>query len=197
VTICYYLVNLTTGALDGESVSCYGLALDAFAVSICTGISLPNVTGRHVFRVSFHFGFFQFGMPLIGVFLAAGFRDFIVDFDHWIAFILLAAIGGEMLYESFENQGEETCKDRTKGLTLILLSVATSIDALAVGSAYAFLEKPVIETAIMTGVITASLSAIGVTGGQRIGQKLGRAMEAAGGTVLIAIGAKILLEHLF
>ncbi|HOP37326.1 manganese efflux pump MntP family protein [Mesotoga prima] len=183
--------------MDGESVSCYGLALDAFAVSICTGISLPNVTGRHVFRVSFHFGFFQFGMPLIGVFLAAGFRDFIVDFDHWIAFILLAAIGGEMLYESFENQGEETCKDRTKGLTLILLSVATSIDALAVGSAYAFLEKPVIETAIMTGVITASLSAIGVTGGQRIGQKLGRAMEAAGGTVLIAIGAKILLEHLF
>ncbi|MCB1222721.1 MAG: manganese efflux pump, partial [Mesotoga sp.] len=95
------------------------------------------------------------------------------------------------------NQGEETCKDRTKGLTLILLSVATSIDALAVGSAYAFLEKPVRETAIMTGVITASLSAIGVTGGQRIGQKLGRAMEAAGGTVLIAIGAKILLEHLF
>lgn len=103
-----------------------------------------------------------------------------------------------MLYESFENQGEKACKDRTKGLTLILLSVATAIDALAVGSAYAFVEKPVIETAIMTGVITASLSAIGVTGGQRIGQKPGRAMEAVGGgTVLIAIGTKILLEHLF
>jgi len=162
-----------------------GLALDAFAVSICAGISLEDVTCRHVFRVAFHFGLFQFVMP------------FIMDFDHWIAFILLGIIGGKMLLESLDRKEEVSCKDRTRGLTLILLSIATSIDALAVGSAYAFLGKPIILTAMMTGLITATLSALGVTGGQRLGQKFGKLMEATGGIVLISIGLKILFEHLY
>ncbi|NLT44362.1 MAG: manganese efflux pump [Thermotogaceae bacterium] len=173
-----------------------GLALDAFAVSICTGISLEDVTHRHVFRVSFHFGLFQFGMPIIGYLLASSFRNYIMDFDHWIAFILLGIIGGKMLLESFDGKEEASCKDRTRGLTLILLSIATSIDALAVGSAYAFLGKRIILTAVMTGFITAMLSALGIKGGQRLGQKFGKLMEAVGGIVLISIGTKILFEHL-
>ena len=170
-----------------------GLALDAFAVSICAGISLEDVTCRHVFRVAFHFGLFQFGMPIIGYFLAASFRDYIMDFDHWIAFILLGSIGGKMLLESLDRKEEVSCKDRTRGLTLILLSIATSIDVLAVGSAYAFLGKSI----ILTAMITATLSALGVTGGQRLGQKFGKLMEATGGIVLISIGLKILFEHLY
>ncbi|WP_258001824.1 manganese efflux pump MntP [Mesotoga sp. Brook.08.YT.4.2.5.1] len=195
--MCYYL-GISHQELQMENLLvATGLALDAFAVSICTGISLEDVTRRHVFRVAFHFGLFQFGMPIIGYFLAASFRDYIMDFDHWIAFILLGIIGGKMLLESLDRKEEVSCKDRTRGLTLILLSIATSIDALAVGSAYAFLGRPIILTAMMTGLITATLSALGVTGGQRLGQKFGKFMEATGGIVLISIGLKILFKHLY
>jgi len=175
-----------------------GLAMDAFAASICIGLTLDRVTSRRLFRVAFHFGFFQFLMPIIGWYSGNEFGGFVEKFDHWIAFGLLSLVGTKMILGVFEKKDsrENVCKDRTRGLPLVVMSLATSIDALAVGAAYAFLNRPIIEVAIFTGIITSTLSFLGMKGGQKIGEKFGKIMGLFGGIILLSLGAKILIEHL-
>lgn len=175
----------------------FGLAMDAFAVSICVGVSLEKITPGQIFWVSFHFGFFQFMMPLLGWLLSSRFEKYIESFDHWIAFALLSFIGSKMFLEVFKKEEERLCLDRTRGVHLIMLSLATSIDALAVGIAFALLKKPVLETAVVIGLVTASLSFLGIKGGHKLGEKFGKSMQAIGGLVLVSIGLKILIEHIF
>ena len=172
------------------------LALDAFAVSICIGLGLKKINAGHVFRVSFHFGFFQFMMPILGYFGISFFKGYIEKFDHWVAFFLLVFIGVKMLFESRESPEMKTKNDPTRKMSLVMLSVATSIDALAVGISIALLGESIWPLAISTGIITSSLSLIGIKGGYKTGKKFGRYMEIIGGIILIFIGFKILFEHL-
>lgn len=175
-----------------------GLAMDAFAVAVATGITLDRVTPRHVFRLSFHFGLFQFVMPIIGWLagqrlagqrLAGQFNDY----DHWVAFALLGYVGGKMLWEAWSDKDAGSENDPTRGLRLLTLSVATSIDALAVGVSMALLGVSVWFPSVVIGLITAALTSIGITFGGRIGSRWGCWAEVAGGVVLILIGFKVLL----
>jgi len=176
------------------------LAFDAFAVSICLGISCGKISKRQVFRVSFHFGLFQFGMPVIGWFGANYFRSLIESFDHWVAFGLLAFIGLHMIKESFDSKKDSACPiekhDKTKGVSLIIYSIATSIDALAAGIALSFLNIDIWIPAMIAGISTFILSFAGAFAGSKLGVKFGRIMEMIGGIILISIGIKILMEHL-
>lgn len=173
-----------------------GLAMDAFAVSIAAGMSLPTVTRRHTFRMAFHFGLFQFLMPIIGWAVGREFAVFFADYDHWVAFGLLAFIGGKMLLDAKSTNDNTNRPDPTRGLVLITLSIATSIDALAVGLGMAFMRISVWGPAVLIGLVAALLSAIGITCGSRFGPRVGSGAEACGGCILIAIGLKILISHL-
>jgi putative Mn2+ efflux pump MntP len=174
------------------------LAMDAFAVSISLGISILNVTKRQALKVSFMFGFFQFIMPIAGYLLASLFSKYIQAFDHWIAFSLLIYLGVNMIVESFNKDSfNKNLKDPTKGKNIFLLSIATSIDAMAIGVAFAVLKKSIIITSISTGIITSLLSLFGIKCGCFFGKKFGKIMEVFGGFILIFIGSKILIEHLF
>lgn len=173
-----------------------GLAMDAFAVSIAAGLALKTVTPRHVFRLAFHFGLFQFMMPVVGWLAGSTLAAQIGGIDHWLAFGLLGFVGGKMLWESRGEDSAEQNGDPTRGLKLLTLSVATSIDALAVGMSMAFVGVSVWVPSVVIGVITAALSAIGVFFGARIGSRWGQWAEVLGGGVLILIGLKILTEHL-
>ncbi len=173
-----------------------GLAIDAFTVSVATGIKLGCVTGRQTFRMAFSFGFFQFIMPVIGWQLGSAVEQYISAFDHWVAFTLLAIIGGKMIYESFDKEGNECFEsDPTRGLTLLALAVATSIDALAVGLSLGVLGAPIWFPSIVIGIVAAAFSVAGIELGCRIGSLFNRRMELMGGLVLIAIGTKIVLDH--
>jgi putative Mn2+ efflux pump MntP len=173
-----------------------GLAMDAFAVSIGAGTLASMKDLRSTIRLSFHFGLFQFLMPVIGWFLGSKIQVYVESFDHWVALVLLSYIGIKMIYESFKK--EETQKENpSKGRNLIILSVATSIDALAVGFTLAMLNVDIWYPSIIIGVITAGLSLIGIWIGKKLGMKLGKVMEVVGGVILIGIGVKILVEHLF
>jgi manganese efflux pump family protein len=172
-----------------------GLSMDAFAVSIATGLSLEKVTHRHTFRMAFHFGLFQFLMPVIGWFAGSYLAGYIEQYDHWIAFGLLGFVGGKMLWESMQKAEKRSTADPTRGVMLMTLSIATSIDALAVGLTMAFLRVPVWLPSIVIGVVTACLSTIGIYFGSRIGNRWSHWAEIAGGVVLILIGVKILLSH--
>jgi manganese efflux pump family protein len=170
-----------------------GLAMDAFAVSIAAGLTVSSVTPRHVFRIAFHFGLFQFMMPIIGWLAGSQLAAHFGGYDHWIAFALLVYVGGRMLWEArSEKKAEEDARDPTRGLMLLTLSIATSLDALAVGASMAFLDVSVWIPAVVIGIVTAALSAVGITFGGRIGPRWERWAEAAGGVVLILIGLKIL-----
>jgi manganese efflux pump family protein len=171
-----------------------GLAMDAFAVSIAAGLAVSSVTPRHVFRIGFHFGLFQFMMPVIGWLAGTQLAAYFGRYDHWVAFALLVYVGGRMLWEArSEKKAEESGRDPTRGMMLVTLSVATSLDALAVGMSMAMLGVRVWIPAIVIGIVTAALSAIGITFGGRIGPRWERWAEAAGGIVLILIGFKILV----
>lgn len=174
-----------------------GLAMDAFAVAIAAGVSLARVTPRHVFRLAFHFGLFQFLMPVVGWLVGSQVAHWIQAFDHWVAFALLAWVGGKMLWEGCAGQEERSVSDPTRGLTLVTLSVATSIDALAVGLSLALLGVDVWGPSVVIGVITATLTAVGISFGNRWGRRWGRAAEILGGCVLLLIGVKIVVSHLF
>lgn len=175
-----------------------GLAMDALAVSIAAGMTLQRVTPRHTFRMAFHFGLFQFLMPVIGWSAGRQVAGYMAGCDHWIAFALLAAIGAKMLYEArFEKQvaGQD---DPTRGWTLVALSVATSIDALAVGVSMALLEETSVWLpAVVIGLVAGAFSAAGIVSGSRLGARWSFWSEIAGGVVLILIGLKILVSHLF
>lgn len=174
------------------------LAMDAFAVSVGLSVLPEGLKKSQRVRLAVFFGFFQFLMPLIGWLAGQGFLDYIRDVDHWVAFGLLFLIGGKMLLESFRNQGrtKRMSEDPTKGMTLILLSVATSIDAFAVGLSFAALRQKVLYPAIIIGVVAFSMTFLGTKIGPVIGKIAGKRAEFFGGLILILIGIKILIEHL-
>ena len=172
-----------------------GLAMDAFAVSICKGLSIRGLLPRHALIVGLWFGAFQALMPLIGWLLGAAFADMIAAVDHWIAFALLAFIGGNMIREALGGD-EEECDPSLAPLTMLLLAVATSIDALAVGITFAFLRVSILPAATLIGVCTFVISAAGVKVGNLFGARYKSRAELLGGVVLVLIGLKILLEHL-
>lgn len=169
-----------------------GLSMDAFAVSVCKGLSLGKITGRHMCIAGAWFGGFQALMPLIGYYLGRVLSDAVTQYDHWIAFVLLAVIGGNMIKESF---GSEECVDGSMSIqSMFLLAVATSIDALAVGVTFAFLKVAVIPAVSFIGVITFVCSAAGIKIGSIFGVKYKAKAELCGGVMLVLIGLKILLE---
>ena len=172
-----------------------GLAMDAFAVSVCKGLSMKKMNWKNAVIIALYFGIFQAGMPVLGYFLGSTFSSFVESVDHWIAFVLLSIIGGNMIKESFDDEIEKR-NDRVDIKTMLILSVATSIDALTVGITFAFLKANIIISAIIIGVITFVLSILGVNLGNKFGDKFQNKAELFGGIILILIGLKILLEHL-
>lgn len=174
------------------------LAVDAFAVALAAGIALPWVGKRHTFRLAWHFGLFQAGMNIIGWCAGLTLRAYIERFDHWLAFALLAFVGGRMITEAlgFKEDGAVD-QDPTRGRTLVMLSIATSIDSLAVGLSFAVLKISVWFPALVIGVVATVLTAIGLHLGRIVGiaSRLGSKVEIAGGLVLIAIGLRLLHEH--
>ncbi len=170
------------------------LAMDAFAVSVAAGITIHRVTGRHVFRLAWHFGLFQFLMPVIGWLAGHAVAEHVQAYDHWVAFALLCGIGGKMLLEALRgDSGSPAHKgDPTRGLVLVTLSIATSIDALAVGLTLAVVGVSVWMPAVVIGLVAGLLTVVGIRFGDRIGSRLERWAAAAGGLVLIAIGVRIL-----
>ncbi len=177
-----------------------GLSMDAFAVCIAAGASGLAQGPRATFRLSFHFGLFQFLMPVIGWYLGVNVAQYIASFDHWIAFLLLAFVGIRMMMSGFgqeEKEEEKFKKDPSRGLTLVMLSVATSIDALAIGLSLAMLEIDIWWPSVVIGLVTGALSVVGVKMGRKLGLKFGQKMEIIGGTILNLIGVKILLSHLW
>lgn len=172
-----------------------GLSMDAFAVSVCKGLSMERVPNWKAAVVGLYFGLFQMGMPLLGYLLGSRFSLYISNFDHWIAFILLLIIGVNMIRESRE-EGESVDASLAVG-GMLLLAVATSIDALAVGVTLAFLDVDILPSVICIGTITFGISFAGVKLGHVVGLRYRARAELAGGIILVLIGAKILLEHLF
>ena len=171
-----------------------GLAMDSLAVSISGGIVMRPFCMRQSLRLALTMGIFQGGMTLLGWLMGVSFSSYITAFDHWIAFILLGFLGGKMIYESFGE--EETTISSFSTKTLLTLGVATSIDALAVGVSMAFLKTSIHFPAFIIGFVTFALSLIGVISGYRFGKIKGINVELFGGIILIAIGVKILIEHL-
>jgi putative Mn2+ efflux pump MntP len=174
-----------------------GLALDAFSVAIAVGIKLPRLSFRPIFRLSWHFGLFQFLMPILGWLAGVTVQKWVAAFDHWIAFGLLTFIGGKMIYESFGAKGENKTADPTRGWSLVILSVATSIDALAVGLSMAVVGVAVWFPSVIIGIVAGLMTILGMNLGRKLGIKFGHRMEFVGGVILIAIGIKILLEHIW
>lgn len=172
------------------------LAMDAFAVAIATGVALKTVSHRQTFRLAWHFGLFQALMPILGWYLGATVRSYIEAYDHWIAFVLLGYIGYKMIKEAFE-EDDDTKGDPTKGMTLIILSIATSIDALAVGLSLSMLGLSVWWPALIIGVVALLFTGAGLHIGKTAGQakSISKYAELLGGAVLICIGIKILWEH--
>lgn len=171
-----------------------GLAMDAFAVSVCKGLSMSKMEWKKAVIIGLYFGGFQALMPLIGYVLGVGFEDKIKSLDHWIAFVLLVFIGMNMIKEAFEIKEESN--DKIDFKTMIILAIATSIDALAVGVTFAFLNVNIMLAISLIGIITFIISMIGVKIGNVFGDKYETKAELAGGFILIFLGAKILLEHL-
>lgn len=174
-----------------------GLSMDAFAVSICKGLAVPKVNIKNMADAGLWFGGFQALMPLIGYLLGSTFANAITDYDHWIAFVLLAFIGGNMIKESL-SKGDacEEVSDSFGVKTMFIMAIATSIDALAVGVTFAFLKVNIVAAIIFIGVTTFLFSFAGVKIGNIFGSKYEKKAEFIGGIILICIGAKILLEHL-
>jgi len=173
------------------------LAMDAFAVAIVTGLTLKLLTRRHIFRLAFHFGLFQALMPIMGWAAGTAVHKYIAAFDHWVAFALLAFVGGRMVWGALHGEEDgKTPSDPTTGWQLLLLSVATSIDALAVGLSLAMIDSPIVVPAVVIGLVAAAFTAGGMVLGRRIGSIWGKRVEVFGGLILIGIGVKIVLEHL-
>ncbi len=173
-----------------------GLAMDCFAVSLAIGTTEYINGPRPVFRLSFHFGLFQALMPVLGWLAGYSIESIIADFDHWIAFGLLALVGVRMIRSGLEAEGAVHVNDPSRGGTLVMLSIATSIDALAIGLSLAILNVAIVYPTIVIGLVTAAVSLIGLMVGRRLGQTFGKRMEIIGGMILITIGLRVLLSHL-
>ena len=170
--------------------------MDAFAVSICKGLSVKRLRPSYMVSAAVWFGGFQALMPLIGYFVGISFADLVTDVDHWIAFVLLSIIGGKMIKESCQKDDECEYSPDFSVKTMFLLAVATSIDALAVGVSFAFLGVDIWTSILMIGLMTGAFSALGVQLGNIFGCRFKSKAELLGGLILVAIGVKILLEHL-
>ncbi len=173
-----------------------GLAADCFAVAIGGSISMKTLSFLQVFRASLAFGIFQGLMPVLGWLAGRTVVELIAGYDHWVAFILLALVGTRMIWESFRSRdGNSKSTDMTRGFLLLTLSVATSIDALAVGLTFAFTEINIVVASLTIGVVASVVTAIGFLLGRKAGHLIGRRVEAIGGIILIGIAIRILLEH--
>lgn len=174
-----------------------GLSADAFAASLCQGLRMRRLSPGRMAAVGLFFGGFQALMPLLGYLLGSQLEQYITRVDHWIVFALLLFIGGKMIVEALRGEdGADGPEGRVWLLSLLLLAVATSVDALAVGISFAFLQVRIVPAALTIGVETFVLSAVGVELGRRFGTRFGRQAGVAGGVILVLIGTKILLEHL-
>jgi len=174
-----------------------GLSMDAVAVALAASASNRARGARALFRLSFHFGLFQFLMPVIGWLIGSTVAPHIASFDHWIAFALLAFVGVRMIRAALGGGEEDLGRDPSRGATLLMLSVATSIDALAIGLTLAMIGDGIWVASVVIGIVTASLTSLAVVLGARVGRTVGARMEIVGGLALIAIGVKILVEHLW
>lgn len=172
-----------------------GLAMDAFAVSICKGLSMKKLNFKKMLIIGFYFGAFQALMPVIGYFLGKGFEGFVSSIDHWIAFILLSFIGANMIKDAFK--GEECANDDVSFKEMVVLAIATSIDALAIGITFAFLKVNILLAVVLIGIVTFAISSIGVVIGNMFGNKFEKKAKIFGGVILILMGVKILIEHLY
>lgn len=172
------------------------LGVDAFSVAIGIGAGNNKKSWAPVWRLSLAFGIFQFAMPLIGWLAGSTVVELISGFDHWIAFALLAFVGGKMIREGFEKESDEEKADQTRGWPLLMLSIATSIDALAVGFSFSLLKAPILFPSVIIGIVCFSMTAVGMVFGKVLAKIFGRKVEILGGLVLIAIGVKILIEHM-
>ena len=201
-SLCFariYNINLggkknNMGAIEILLIS-IGLAMDAFAVSVCKGLAMKKMSWKKAIIIGLYFGIFQAVMPVIGYFLGTTFERFITYVDHWVAFILLVGIGINMVKEAFDKESENR-NDNVDMKTMLVLSIATSIDALAIGITFACLKIPIVMPVITIGLITFIISVIGVKIGNQFGDKYGKKAEIMGGVILILLGIKILLEHL-
>lgn len=174
-----------------------GLAMDCFAVSLGVGTAGTAVGKRPTFRLFFHFGLFQGGMTLLGWLAGKTVVTYIATFDHWVAFGLLVFVGIRMIMGGLRKEGEEPAiPDPSRGMTLVMLSIATSIDALAVGISLALLDVNVFWSALLIGLVSAALSLVGLSLGNQLGMRFGKTMEVLGGVILIGIGLRVLITHL-
>lgn len=174
-----------------------GLSMDSLAVSVTGGAVIRNCTTGNIVKIASVLGVFQAGMTAMGYLMGVGFERYIRSFDHWIAFCLLFYLGGKMIYDGLHPDEEQSKFDPLCNKTLCGLGVATSIDALAVGISLAILKTPLMLEAATIGVVTFAFSAFGVFFGSRFGRKLDLKLDLIGGFILMAIGVKILIEHLF
>ena len=187
--------------INGDFISIFliaiGLSADCFAVALSSGISKKNHSWPPRLRVSFSFGLFQALMPVLGWLVGRTVVEFIADYDHWVAFALLAIVSGRMLWESFRpERSQDKEVDITKGILLITLSIATSIDALAVGLSFAFLKVNIAMASLTIGAVAFLVTTIGFVVGKRASKIIGKRAEALGGIILLAIAIRILLSHI-
>lgn len=187
--------NSTLGWLNILGVA-VGLAMDAFAVSIVAGLTIERLTRRHVFRMAFHFGLFQFMMTMLGWLAGRSVAHHVIAYDHWVAFALLGLIGGKMLWEARSSEAPQYSGDPTRGWSLVGLSLATSMDALAVGLSMALMGVAVLLPSVVIGIVAAAMTTTGICFGSRFGRRGGRFAQVLGGLVLIGIGVRILVSHL-
>lgn len=173
------------------------MAMDAFAVCLGLAAARKSEGLRPTFRLSFHFGFFQFLMPVLGWFAGMTVVKWISTFDHWVAFGLLAFVGGRMVLAGLNHEKEAESNDPSRGWNLVILSVAVSIDALAIGLSLAMVHVAIWYPAVVIGIVTSLISLLGLQLGGRLGARFGKRMEVIGGVVLVIIGLRILVSHLF
>jgi putative Mn2+ efflux pump MntP len=173
-----------------------GLAMDAFAVSVASGAAYQQLDLRHAFRMAFFFGVFQAFMPLAGSLAGVTLKNVIASYDHWVAFGLLTVIGGKMIYESFTLKRSQDQLNPASVATVLILAIATSIDALAVGVTLSIITSFIFTAVMIIGLITFGFSLVGTWLGRRIGHLFENRIEIAGGIILIAMGLKILGQHL-
>lgn len=198
--IAYFVLGVNRMGIFELLLIALSLSMDAFAVSLCKGLCMKKMNYRYAAVIAAFFGGFQAAMPILGWAVGRRFQQDIAAFDHWIAFVLLVFIGGKMVVEAVRDNEEYSCGPNAGRLNireLLALSVATSIDALAVGVTFAFLKVSILFSAALIGCTTFLLSFVGVALGNRFGLKYKNKAEIAGGVVLILIGSKILVEHLF
>jgi manganese efflux pump family protein len=172
-----------------------GLGIDAFSVAIGIGATNNKKSWAPVLRLAASFGIFQFAMPVAGWLAGLTVVEIIASFDHWIAFALLALVGGKMIWEGFEKENDEDKVDQTRGWPLLMLSIATSIDALAIGFSFSVLKSPILFPAVIIGIVCFLMTVTGMVFGKVLAKRFGKKVEIFGGLVLIAIGVKILIDH--